>query len=221
MHMTRSGHSLHRRTPVLPCVLAVFLPLTAGAGTGSEWRFRVYLDDREIGYHHFTLEQDSNTRRLVTEARFDVTFLKLPVFRYRHSNEEIWNDRCLARISSSTDENGRQFRIEGSAGENGFLLSTRDGDRSLPDCVRTFAYWDRTFLESSRLLNAQTGEYLDVEVLDLGKQTIALRDSVQAAHHYRLHSAQATIDLWYSETGRWLALESTTDSGRVLRYVME
>jgi hypothetical protein len=219
--MYRAVHRLHRTVTGLSCALMLLLPRTAGAGTGSEWRFTVYLDDSEIGYHHFSLDRDGSTGRIVSEARFDVTFLKLPVFRYRHSNVEVWEGRCLTRISSSTDRNGRHYRVEGSAGIDGFVLSTRSSESVLPGCIRTFAYWDRSLLESERLLNAQTGEYQDVEIADLGTQTITLGDAEQSASRYRLDTGTSSIDLWYSERGHWLALQSTTESGRVLRYVLE
>ncbi len=205
----------------LLCGLAVHAPLAASTSTEAAWHFRVYLDGKAIGYHRFHLIRNSTDREVVSEAEFDVTFLKIPVFSYRHRNIEVWNKQCLASITSSTDENGKHFRVRGSVDESGFRLITQDGTSTLPDCINTFAYWDKSFLESSRLLNAQTGEYLDVEVSSLGEQVITVRNTEQAADRYRLDTGDATIDLWYSEHGQWLALESTTSSGRVLRYVME
>jgi hypothetical protein len=199
----------------------MLLPLATGANTATEWHFRVYLEDKAIGFHRFSLEQRDSETRLATEARFDVTFLTIPVFRYRHSNVEVWNDGCLESIESSTDENGKQFRVKGSADDEGFRLTTQGGESILPACINTFAYWNQAFLDSSRLLNAQTGEFLDVQVSDLGQQVISVRDAEQAASRYRLDIRDAAIDLWYSEHGEWLALQSTTASGRVLRYVLE
>ena len=60
-----------------------------------------------------------------------------------------------------------------------------------------------------------------MQVSDLGQQLITVRDAEQLANRYRLDTGDAAIDLWYSERGRWLALQSTTRSGRLLRYVME
>ena len=219
--MTWSGYRLHH--PITPwlCGLAMLLPLDSSANTEAEWHFRVYLDDKAIGYHRFHLEHNDSDMKIVTEAQFDVTFLKIPVFRYRHSNVEVWNDRCLESIASSTDENGKQFRVEGAADDAGFRLTTQSGDTTLPACVNTFAYWDKAFLQSSQLLNSQTGEYLDVQVSDLGQQLITVRNAEQLASRYRLDTGDAAIDLWYSERGQWLALQSTTSSGRLLRYVME
>ncbi|MGD2137639.1 MAG: DUF6134 family protein [Gammaproteobacteria bacterium] len=203
------------------CVLVLLVPLAASAGTAKEWRFRVFLDEREIGYHHFHLIQHGPETELLARAEFDVTFLRIPLFSYRHENSEVWIGQCLQNISAITVENGERFRVEGTANGGGFRLSTPNGEQTLPACVSSFAYWNRAFLENDRLLNPQTGEYLDVETRYLGEQTIRVGDTDRAARHYRLTTGETGIDLWYSREGQWLALESTTRGGRLLHYRIE
>ena len=88
----------------------------------------------------------------------------------------------------------------------------------LPDeCVQTFAYWNPSILDAQRLLNPQTGEYVDVKVLLMGRETIA----GQPTERYRLIGGGKTplqIDLWYTAARDWVALESLTPEGRRLRY---
>ncbi|MGB5260776.1 MAG: DUF6134 family protein [Gammaproteobacteria bacterium] len=202
-------------------VLFMLSPLAASATVEQEWRFRVFLDDREIGRHYFTLTQTENNERLATQANFNVTFLKIPFFKYRHDNVEYWNNNCLARIDSSTDQNGKQFVVEGVATEDGFLVNTNSGEQKLPACISTFAYWDKSFLNENRLLNSQTGEYLNVEVNYLGENTFTVGETTVPAHHYRLTADKLDIEVWYSQDDRWLALQSTTEGGRRLRYIAE
>ena len=38
----------------------------------------------------------------------------------------------------------------------------------------TFAYWNHDFLHQSRLLNPQTGEYMDVQIEKVGDETLAV-----------------------------------------------
>jgi hypothetical protein len=201
--------------------MASLLPLTAGASAEQEWRFRVYLDDREIGHHHFKLTRDGMEERLATQAKFDVTFLKIPLFSYRHDNVERWSDKCLEQISSNTDQNGKQYRVEGLATGEGFHVQTNSGEQKLPACISTFAYWDKSFLQRDRLLNSQTGEYLAVEVDYLGEKPLTLQAADVQAHHYRLTANKLDIEVWYSRDNQWLALQSTTEGGRLLRYVAE
>ena len=51
----------------------------------------------------------------------------------------------------------------GTITDDGFQLSTNEGDTTLPGCISTFAYWDKSFLQHDQLLNSQTGEYLEVQ----------------------------------------------------------
>lgn len=201
--------------------LALLLASAAGATNVQQWRFKVYLDDREIGHHHFILTRNGINQRLDTRARFEVTFLKIPFYSYRHDNVEHWNDSCLTRISSHTDQNGKQFQVEGLASENGFRIKSNSGEDTLPACVSTFAYWNKSFLERDRLLNSQTGEYVDIEVQYLGEDNFAEGETAVRAHRYRLTADDLDIEIWYTQDGHWLALQSMTGNGDPLRYVPE
>jgi uncharacterized protein DUF6134 len=181
-------------------------PAAAADGTTREWRFDVTLDGRPIGEHRFVLQQRADTRELTSEASFRVRFLFVDAWRYEHHAQEWWRGDCLERLDARTDQNGERTRV------------AMPGDSTpLEGCVRTFAYWNPSILESRQLLNPQTGEYVDVEVKSMGLDRIA----GQAAEHYRLLGGGRTplqIDLWYTPSRDWLALESRTSEGRVLRY---
>ena len=82
----------------------------------------------------------------------------------------------------------------------------------------TFAYWNPGFLEQPRLLNPQTGEYLEVEVEELGSDLVEIAGREIPARSVRLRARQMDITLWYSESSEWLALESVAKGGRILRY---
>ena len=78
-----------------------------------EWNFRVLLDDSEIGYHRFRLTDLGDRRQLMSEASFDVRFLFVTAYRYRHVNQEVWGGRCLERIETATDSNGKEVSVKG------------------------------------------------------------------------------------------------------------
>jgi hypothetical protein len=155
--------------------LVCFALLVSGGveAASKEWRFRVFLDDLDIGYHHFRLTENGSKTRLVTRAELEVTFLMVPVFSYTHENTESWNGGCLESIASVTDENGDWYRVDGGAAAEGFRVTTNAGESLLPDCISTFAYWDKSFLQRKALLNSQTGEYVEVEVDYLGERLIS------------------------------------------------
>ena len=100
-------------------------------------------------------------------------------------------------------------------------MNTHDGTQALPGCIRTFAYWDPRLLQARRLLNTQTGKYLDVVIDFIGNENLILGKDSIVAKRYRLQSANIAIDLWYSENMQWLALQTTTENGNQLRYQLE
>ncbi len=207
-------------------ILSLALSAAALANTDSaatrEWAFRVYLDDSEIGSHTFFVTDEGDGREIRTEAEFNVKFLFFNAYKYRHNNTERWENGCLETIESETNANGDFYELNGSVTDEAFVMSKAlDDDRdqvTLPNCVTTFAYWDPRFLEKSRLLNTQTGEYVNVEAELVGEELLSVRGDTVAANRYRLTGEDLEIELWYSQDDEWLALESAAKGGRRLRY---
>ena len=193
----------------------------SGKDTSDSWNFRVMLDDTPIGYHRVNIDRVDNTKTVHTRASFDVRILFIPVYSYEHETRERWEDNCLVDINSTTDDNGEDYFISSLKKEDRLAVETRNGTVSLGGCVRTFAYWDVDLLNSQRLLNTQTGEYEPVSVSDKGTGLLKIDDEQIEARHFRLVAADLTIDLWYTKDMHWLALESVTESGAVLRYLPE
>lgn len=191
----------------------------ASGGTEGSWKFRVWLDDTPIGYHQVKINTEANRKTVHTQANFDVRFLLIPVYSYEHETRELWEDGCLVDINSSTDDNGDDYYISSKQQSKELALETQNGSTSLDGCVRTFAYWDIELMQVERLLNTQTGEYQSVSVTDMGTNMLTVDEKQIEARQFRLVSEEMTIDLWYTKDMHWLALESVTESGAVLRYL--
>ena len=180
--------------------------------------FDVFLDGKKIGYHRFEIDGSRGNAAVRSEASFDVKFLFVTAFSYRHSAREDWAGGCLEEIEARTDSNGKELKVVGERTGDAFVIDTGEDEARLPECVMSFAYWNPGFLEQPRLLNPQTGEYLDVEVQELGEDIVRLDGREIPARLVRLTARQMDITLWYSENAEWLALESVAKGGRILRY---
>lgn len=187
----------------------------------SAWKFRVYLDDREIGYHHFYLAESGDTRQLKSVASFEYSLMFVRLYHYEHENNEIWSGNCLQSIDSQTDSNGKPFRVNGRRAAGEFRVTANGGEESLPECVMSFAYWNPSFLEQSSLLNTQDGEFLEVEVSEPVLEQLEVGGAQLSSWRYHLAAGTLKLDLWYSTDREWLALESEVRGGRTLRYVRE
>jgi hypothetical protein len=202
-------------------MLAVLAPAAALASTGQEWQFRVLLDEREVGSHRFRVSDGGGERRVESDARFTVKFLFIDAYTYVHQARERWQGDCLTAIESRTDDNGQQLAVRGTRTAGRFEVAAGKVQAELPTCVMSFAYWNPAMLRQARLLNAQTGEFVDVRVEALGKETIAVRGAPLAAQRYALHAPDFRIDVWYGAGNQWVQLESRTEGGRLLRYLIQ
>ncbi len=186
--------------------LLTFLLLLAATPAMAEplaWNFRVFLDEREIGHHHFTLRTDGGARELRSEARFQVRVLGLTVYRYAHDAMERWRGECLQALDSTTDDNGDREKVDWRGEPGG--------------CALSFAYWNPKILQGGALLNAQTGRFEPVTVTSQGEETIEVRGRPTLSRRYRLAGGNLAIDVWYAGA-QWVALESAAKGGRRLRY---
>ena len=175
----------------------------------QQWDFQVFLDEQPIGHHHFTLRDAGQERELKSEARFEVKLLFITAYRYAHDATERWRGNCMAQITARTDDNGKKSEFS--------IDPTQGAER----CVMSFAYWNPEMLQQTRLLNAQTGKLETVSITALGEEKISVRGASTTARRYRITGPRHPIDLWYGAERSWLALQSTLESGRLLRYQLK
>ncbi|GJL49100.1 MAG: hypothetical protein NPIRA01_03270 [Nitrospirales bacterium] len=214
-------------SPILCLVVAVGLctllsPLVnAQSNTEKTYSFKVFLEDEEIGQQNFVVSSNEPDTKIEIDARFEVKYLFITAYSYRHTNTEVWNGKCLEMIRSQTNDNGKSLFVQGTFTDNQMKLLTHDGIRTVSGCTKTFAYWDRDFLLSQSLLNSQTGELNQIKVKELGEEMISVRSQATPATHYEVEADKFSIDIWYASNGEWVSLQSTTESDSKLIYVLQ
>ena len=215
---------MRRKLPglVMICLFALALtsPPTAQAMNNEveSWNFDVYLNDKKVGKHSFTVAEADGVKLVQSEANFKYKILFIPAYKYEHTAAERWTDNCLVDLSATTNDNGERILVTGSQTNSGFAIQRGQSPVELPECVMTFAYWNPEFLEQPRLLNPQTGEYVDISVEQAGSDILEVRGQQVAATRFRLTAYDIDLTLWYSPDDEWLALESVAKGGHIIRY---
>lgn len=184
----------------------------------GRWDFDVYLNNKKVGKHYFEVTEVDGMKRVESEADFKYKILFIPAYRYEHRNSERWADNCLVRFEAKTNANGKRMKARGELDGAGFKVAGKDGLVDLPECVMSFAYWNPKFLEQQKLLNPQSGEYLDVEVEQLEPATLTVRGQTMSANRYRVIADKMNLTVWYADDNKWVALESVAKGGRIIRY---
>lgn len=204
-------------------LVALLLPAAAFADIEGDsvesWTFDVFLGDKVIGYHRFEASEIEDGWLVQSNAEFRVKVLFITAFDYEHSNSEVWNNGCLRSIDATTDSNGKRFEVQGRKDNGTFIVETNQESKTFQECVASFAYWNRELLTRERLLNAQTGEYLDVQSKKLAATSLEIGDREFTVEQIHLSARDTDIVVSYDmDSGQWLGLDSTLKNGRKLVY---
>lgn len=205
---------------LLGWALAWLLAGGAAPARAEVWTFEVRLDDRPVGSHRFELSGPPEARELHSAARMDVSWLGVPLYRYRHEARERWRGDCLDEITARTDDGGEtsQLALPGrAAGSHEPLRSA---------CLMSYAYWNPALTRQTQLLNPQTGQLDAVRFERLADAPLAVNGREVPAERWRLIATapipgadRQTLTLWLERSsGRWIGLDAAVRGGRRLSY---
>lgn len=189
--------------------LTASAPVFANEAAPEDIIFEVLRNGSRFGEHSVRFEQDGDALRARTEIDLRVNIGPFTVFRYEHEADEIWRDGELVAISAETLKDGERSRF--------------DYDRSEPDLEPILAaflpstHWRSYDTATQTILNTETGEPLDVSVVELGWETIETADGPVEARRLRMVS-DLTVDLWYDAEGNWVGCEFEA-RGQTIRYL--
>ena len=184
------------------------------AGTRT-YAFRAFLDDKPIGQHRFTVVTDgAGGRKVASEADFQVKILGFTAYRYHHHADEQWVGDCLAGLQATTDDDGKPAKVSLDRSGDANTIRTGAGTKSESGCLMTYAYWNPAMREQRRLLNPQTGKVDAVKVERVGPGNVVVGGQEVAATDWRISGGESPIDLWISESGDWVGLDSMVSKGK-------
>ena len=93
-------------------------------------------------------------------------------------------------------------------------ITTHAGAKSEPGCLMTYAYWNPAMREQKRLLNPQTGKVDAVKVERVASGHVTVGGKDVAATDWRVTGGDSPVDVWISEQGEWVGLDSMVSNGK-------
>ena len=179
------------------------------------WRFKAFIDKKEVGYHSFKAYYHPSGIRLEGEAKFEYKLLGITLFSYEHAVvEEYDNNYCLQKITSNTLIKDKSLSLQGNLTPQGFAVDAPTNEIHDTQCVVPFAYWAPTFVAQSELLNGQTGELVPVSITPESR----LNDLETS---YRVETDEMLLTVRYDATGKWIGLISDLPAKRKLIYKLQ
>jgi len=204
--------------PSLAAALFLSGLLAANVALARDWHFDVSVDGLAVGTHDISLQENGQARSTRSDMHFRVALLGFTAGSYEQHEEETWQGDCLTRLDTRTTEKGAVTTVAGRVEGDSFVVDGPGGQKRLPSCVLSFAYWNPRVLKQTNLVNVQTGALTPITVQAVGKEAYELRGESVEATHYRIDTARNRIDVWYSPEGEWIGLRSTSHEGHVLAY---
>ena len=202
-----------RRFAALSLLAIATLAHAADAGT-RVYAFKAFLDGKPLGEHRFIVATDGATRRVTSDADFVVKFLGFSAYRYRHHAEEQWSGDCLTSLVASTDDDGKPASVKLTKSGEANELATAGGTSSVPGCLMTYAYWNPAMRSQVRLLNPQTGKVDAVRIERVADGDVTVGGKPVHAFDWRIAGGEAPIDVWISDQGDWVGLDSRVSNGK-------
>ncbi len=156
--------------------------------------FDVLRKGQPMGRHTISVRRDGAD--IIADIAIDlkIKFAFITVFEYEHRNREVWRDNRLVSIETTTNNDGKRFRIAGRAEADGFRVTTGDGvERVFTADVLPTSYWHPRTPQATQLLNTQTGELAEVSItaLPAGRADGGGRQYVV--------SGDLDLNLWYAD----------------------
>lgn len=178
---------------------------------GEVIAFDVMRDGRDLGTHVIRFEQAGGTMQVTSDIDLRVNIGPFTVFHYSHDAVETWRGGELVAFRSSTRKDGEDLTVSARRAGDRWQIEGTDYEgealtASLPVSLALSSHWNGYDSAASAIFNTETGNAMEVEITDLGLETITVLGEPVEARHIRIEGS-LTVDLWYGPDGEWLKCE--------------
>jgi Family of unknown function (DUF6134) len=172
--------------------------------------YAILIDGRDSGRHSIQVKTAGDHCIATMRSTADVRVLAIPVFRYDHFSQEVWNGPALAGFDSRTDDNGRALQVAGHSTSSGFLVNVRGKIAILPPDVAPATYWNRAILERVNVLDPEDGRLFRHQV---GRERTTGLAWARTGNVAEVNVTSFTSGVvWYDGGGRFLGGRFQKDS---------
>ena len=181
--------------------------------------FDVMRGDKPIGRHVLTFREVGDETHVDIEVSLQVKIGFLTVFRYDHTNREVWRDGQLVSVTTDTDDNGKPFEVRAQNKGDGFHVQTLAEESVLPNAVIPTSYWNPEILKNLRWFDTQRGILLEVDLEEGDIEPVVLANG-QSIEAQRFEvTGDLNITVWYTREGEWVKLAFPA-RGADIEYVL-
>lgn len=181
--------------------------------------FAVDRNGTQIGHHRLRFIRDGARLNVEIDIQLEVKLAFITLYRYRHSNRELWEDGQLLSFTSRTDDNGTPHQVRARRAGEVILVEGDQGPVEAPGDAMPTTYWHRSFLDAPVWIDTQSGGLKRCQVTPKGTVRIAAAGSSVAADRFAI-TGDLFLDLWYAQD-HWVKLEFAGSDGSIIDYRLE
>jgi hypothetical protein len=188
-------------------------------GPGQSLVFAAYRNGSPLGHHRIDFTEADGRLVVDIEIVFDVKLVVIPVYRYRHSNREVWEDGRLIALDSATDDNGEAYLVKAVRAGDRLLVDGKEGRLDLPGDTPTTSYWNEAGIGRGAWIDTQSGRLARSTVTPSPPEPVLVAGRQLLARRYDLEG-DISCSLWYA-AGRWVGLLFVGEDGSEITYAVE
>jgi len=186
---------------------------------GDVIAFDVLRKGNEFGSHIVSFDKNEDGELSVTvDVDLKAGLGPITLFRYALDATETWEDGQLMSLQGSVNDDGSRESVTAEL-EGGALAVRGDGFSGEVDpSITPASHWNFDQVSAEKLLSVENGELIEVEVKELGRETIEAGGQSIEANKFMMDS-DIDVTLWYDDSGRWLKLAFEA-RGQAIEYVL-
>ena len=224
--MARGPHCRSRqdvrgwRLVVASSALVLCMGTHAKAAEVETRDFTVYVDDKEAGKVHMTINTKEDGA-IAVSCDTDVSIgAIITLYKYSYRGRELWKDGRLQHFESKCNDNGKEFAVSAAAADDGLHVKVNDAEHTAPADALLTSYWAqpdaRLKDQTVSLLDADCGRDLEAKVQFLGPEQYGPKGKQHTVQHVRLTGKGVGMDLWYDDAKRLVREDWVEDGHRTI-----
>ena len=224
-------HVYRRSTPIARRRTSILLSAAAGVIAAGAWsgpaaaqsRQMVYKVEHstygDIGTYSNVVTTSGETTTVKTNVHLAVKVLGVVMHREDDERTEEWKNNRLVSFHGVTDKNGNTVVVNGEAKDNQFIITTPSGTYAAPASVHPANPWSAAALQSTTMMQVDTGKVDPVKVLGGKDTTVDVNGAKVPVREYQVDGAKKS-KIWIDKQGVPVKFSVDDDSGEVYFTLM-
>ncbi|MGE5516925.1 MAG: DUF6134 family protein [Bacteroidota bacterium] len=181
--------------------------------------FTVLRNGDVVGTHSVRFQPQPDGLRVAVDTNVVVKMAMIPVYRFEHHGQELWQNDQLVALNSTTNDDGTHHTLKVSAAASALDVNGDGTVSHLPSVTLPASLWNRATTTQSTLMNSLDGHAMAVHVSDLGDDTVTVHGQPRRAHHYAM-AGDLARELWYDGSGTLVQLRFKGKDDSDIQYVL-